>query len=279
MSTIADLKAELEEGTTLNFISSAFTEASAARIGRIRSLFEANRQFYDEISHVYHLVRLSSLGLDLAKSKESVHAKVLSVAVTSNQRFYGNLNAVIMRSFLEAIGSGQTDNLVIGATGHDYMKAVDYKKPFNKMIFVHDDPTSEETRSFLDTIMPYDAVVVYHPKFVSLVTQTVGTIDITQAMVAGDKTSEDEIHMLFEPESLKILEFFQRQVRALLFLHVMLEANLSRTAARLITMSNAEERSAELIKKKHAEIRKLQASIVNEKLLETFAGMRQWKDA
>ena len=32
MSTIADLKAELEEGTTLNFISSAFTEASAAEL-------------------------------------------------------------------------------------------------------------------------------------------------------------------------------------------------------------------------------------------------------
>ncbi len=278
MSTIADLKAELEEGTTLNFISSAFTEASAARIGRIRTQFEANRQFYDEISHVYHLVRLSSQGTDLARSKDTIRKKVLSIAVTSNQRFYGNLNAVIMRSFLEAIASRQTDSMIIGATGHDYMKAVDYKKPFTKIIFLHDDPTSDETRAFLDAIMPYDAVVVYHPKFVSLVTQNVGEIDITQAMVAGDKTSEDEIHMLFEPESQKILEFFQRQVRALLFLHVMLEANLSRTAARLITMSNAEERSAELIKKKHAEIRKLQASIVNEKLLETFAGMGQWKD-
>jgi ATP synthase F1 gamma subunit len=277
MATMNDLKLELDDATTLSLISSAFTEASAARVQKIKGQFETNRQFYDEISHVYHLVRVSAKGDMLAKTKKSAEPKMLSIAVTSNQRFYGKLNVNIMRGFIGAIEREQTDVLVLGTTGADFMRSNSYSKPYEHMIFAHDNPTTEETKSFLDKIMPYDTVMMYYPKFMSLVTQTVGTVDITQAVSATDKTLEEEIHILFEPEFSKILEFFQRQVRNLLFLHVMLEADLSRTAARLITMSGAEERSKELIKTKKSEVRKIQASINNAKLLETFSGMSKWK--
>lgn len=277
MPTVADLKLELEDATTLKLISSAFTEASASRIQKIKTQFETNQQFYDEISYVYHLIRESGKLMKLDRLKGKGGGKTLSVAVTSNQRFYGNLNVNIMRGFLDAIGRTESDVLVIGLTGADFMRSNSYTKPYEHMIFVHDDPTPDETRSFLDKIMSYDTVMVYYPKFVSLVTQTVGMIDLTQAVSGTQKTPDDEIHILFEPEYGKILEFFQRQVRSLLFLHVMLEADLSRTAARLITMSGAEERSNDMIKEKKSDLRKIQASIANVKLLETFAGMTKWK--
>jgi len=282
MPTIADLRLELDDATTLKLISSAFTEAAASRVQKIKKQFETNRQFYDEISHVYHLVRLSGK-TKAAKSADGKEitggkpARTLSIAVTSNQRFYGNLNVNIMHGFLDAVSHAQGDILVIGTTGYDYMRSTGYAKPYEHMIFLHDDPTTEETRAFLDKIMQYETVMVYYPKFMSLVTQTVGIVDITQAVAPKDAAPEDEVNILFEPEYGKILEFFQRQVRSLLFLHVMLEADLSRTAARLMTMSGAEERSTELIKQKRSELRKIQASIANAKLLETFSGIGKWK--
>lgn len=276
MATLADLKLELEDAMTLKLISQAFTEASAARIQKIKRLFETNRQFYDEISHVYHLVRLSGKSMKFVGGKGG-EGKMLSVAVTSNQRFYGNLNVNIMHGFMDEITKVKTDVLIIGTTGRDFMRSNEYAKPYEYMVFAHDNPTPEETRKFLDNIMAYETVMVYYPKFVSLVTQTVGIIDVTQAVAPSDKTPEDEIHILFEPEYGNILEFFQRQVRLLLFLHVMLESDLSRTAARLLTMSSAEERSTDLIKQKRSELRKLQMSIANVKLLETFAGIGKWK--
>ena len=278
MATVADLKLEIEDAVTLKLISSAFTEASAARVQKIKHQFETNRQFYDEISHVYHLVRVSGKTPSVGDKKQKIkQEKTLSVAVTSNQRFYGNLNVNIMHGFVDAIERAQTDVLVIGGTGRDFMRSSGWAKPYEQMTFLHDAPSKEETQQFLDKIMPYDTVMVYYPKFVSLVTQSVGIIDITQAVSTTQKTPEDEIHILFEPEFDKILAFFQRQVRNLLFAHVMLEADLSRTAARLITMSSAEERSNELIKKKKSEFRKIQMSLANAKLLETFSGMGKWK--
>ena len=85
---------------------------------------------------------------------------------------------------------------------------------------------------------------------------------------------KEEINILFEPEYSEILGFFQTQVRSLLFLRVMLETDLARTAARLITMSGAEERASDVIKQKRSQLRKMQASIINTKLLETFNAMK-----
>jgi len=73
-----------------------------------------------------------------------------------------------------------------------------------------------------------------------------------------------------------MVEFFERQVRSLLFLRVLLETDLSRTAARLISMSSAEERANEMMKEKKSQLRKVMTSFINRRLLETFAGMSKW---
>ncbi|OGG04372.1 hypothetical protein A2Z33_04325 [Candidatus Gottesmanbacteria bacterium RBG_16_52_11] len=279
MPTVSELKLELEDATTLKLISQAFTEASAARVQKIKSEFEKNAGFYKEISHLYHLVRASAdragdqITSKKAAGKKPEDRKVLSVAFTSNQRFYGNLNINIMQKFLEAIKDKKTDICVIGLTGKDYMASVGYDKPFEKLQFAKDNPSKDEVRAFLDKSDAYDTVNVYYPKFVTLVSQTVGVTDITQE-ASEDKIPEDEIYVLFEPDLSQTLDFFKRQVRSLLFLRVVLESDLSRTAARLLTMSGAEERSTEMIKVKKSQLRKIQTSIINARLIETFAAIK-----
>ncbi len=292
MPTPAEIKLELDDAQTLRMISSAFMEAAAARVQKIKNEFEKNSQFYDEISKLYHLVQVARakhpkderewggmffrkpIPAEAEKEEEKKKEKGVMVAVTSNQRFYGNLNVNIMQEFVTDAVSKKTDIVVIGVTGRDFMKTSDFSRSYEEIVFEHDNPTSEETRKFLEKVGPYDQVTLYFPKFVSLVTQKVGSIDITQASHPGDKVPDDEMNILFEPELSRILEFFKHQVRSLLFLRVMLEADLSRTAARLITMSAAEERSGELIKVKKSQLRKLQSSITNAKLLETFSAIK-----
>lgn len=277
MATIADLKAQLDDAITLRLISSAFTEASAAGMQKIRTKFETNRQFYDEISHLYHIVRESGTHLHLNTDGKPEEPKTLSVAMTSNQRFYGNLNVNIMHEYLDETAKQNSDLLIVGLTGIDFMKSLLTPPKFEKLQFEKDNPTLEEVSAFLDKTTAYERVYIYYPKFVSLVTQSVGVIDITQAISPKDPTPEEEVNILFEPEYGKILDFFRIQVRKILFMHVLLEASLSRTTARLLSMSAAEERSSELIKKTQSELRKIQLSIANARLLETFAGIGKWK--
>lgn len=274
MPTINELKAELDDAVTLKMISSAFTEASAARVQKIKKQFETNSQFYEEISHVYHLVRAANGG----EQGRHVEKKkgVMYVALTSNQRFYGNLNVTIMDRLLGDIRKEAMDKrlLVIGSTGRDYIQSRAEGLNYTVQLFEKENPVTKEVGSFLDSVKQYEPVLLYYPKFVSLVNQTVGVLDITQAAKAGEQLPADEVNILLEPEYSNMLAFFERQVRSLLFLRVILEADLARTAARLITMSSAEERSTGLIKQKKSQIRKIQSSIINAKLLETFAALK-----
>lgn len=285
MASIAHIKGEIEEIQTLKYISSAFTEASAAKIRAIKDTFERNRLFYEEISHLYDLVEYNA---DLLKktTPSSGHLpatsvqseKNLSIAITSNQRFYGAVNVNIMQSFVKDEASTGNTLVIIGSTGKDYMKSIEFSRPYESVQFVKDSPTKEEIQKISQMINLYDKVYLYYPKFVTLISQTVGKIDITHRKSKQTTIAEEEVHAIFEPEIKDMLAFFEEQVRATLFLRVLLETDLARTAARLLSMTSAEENAGELLKEQQVILRKLISSRINTEQLEKFSGMSLWKE-
>lgn len=278
MPSVNQIKQELDDITTLRDISSAFTEASAGKIRVIRTDFERNRQFYEEISHVYQLVKVSARRRKRAQLKSASLPKTLSVALTSNQRFYGAINTNIMRTFVAQTENANPELLVLGTTGIDYLKSTGFTRPYAGWEFAKNLPDTNELNKFLDKITPYDTVLLYYPKFVTLLSQAVGITDIAKANAKAElDVPAEEIHILYEPEFGKIKEFFERQVRLALFHYVLLETDLARTAARLLAMSSAEERATDMVKDKKTQLRKVMTSFVNAQLLETFAGMKEWK--
>jgi len=278
MPVIADLKEELKDLFTFKYIASAFTEASAVKLKNIRALFEKNAQFYAEITNLYRLIQTSARKIaHIVPGEGDRLQKTLCVALSSNQRFFGNLNLDIMHVFLQESEKMHADRIVVGTTGVEYLKYIQSNKLYEAVVFPKDNPTNEELRFFLYKFAPYNKVLVYYPKFVSFLRQTVGVTDITQTDESPEKGKEVRLDLLFEPEIDKMAVFFQTQVRHLLFRRVLLETELARTAARLLSMSQAEERSDTEIKLKRAFIRKFMRSFINAQLLETFAGMRKWK--
>ncbi len=292
MASIGELKEELGDLVTMKFISQAFTEASAARIQKLKNKFELNYQFYKEISHVYHVVRVSSVikaapvpTKVLGKFKKTPPkviidqptGKKLMVALTSNQRFYGTINVQIMQTFIPEALRENADIWVVGLTGRDVVKSGSFPREYKFMQFAKELPNDAEVTQFLADTEAYDSVVLYFPKFETLLRQSVGVLDITQAATPTETIDTDEINILFEPELSKALAFFKASVRQVLLHRCLLETDLARTAARLVAMSAAEERSDELIKAKKSAIRKVHSAFVNRRLLETFAGIKKWK--
>lgn len=288
-NSINDIRLELDDAQTMKFIASAFMEASASRIQKIKKQFETNAGFYAEMSLLYHVVKINA---EKAKEASEMAAakhegkkittpvnRPLSVAMTSNQRFYGNLNVSLMAEFVNKTEAVDTDLLIVGSTGIDYMKSQRGAHHYKTFKFHDDAPHIAEIRDFLDTLTGYSPVYLYYPKFISLMRQTVGVLDITEVKADPSVKLEDaDVSAIFEPELSKILAFFDSQIRQVLLRRVLLEIDLSRTAARLMTMSSADERSGDVIKEKKRELRKLQSTITNMKLLETFAAIRGAKE-
>lgn len=277
MPVIADLKEELADLFTFKYIAGAFTEASAVKLRKIRAQFEKNTQFYAEITKLYRLIEKSAQKMALAKQRQVRSKRTLCIALSSNQRFFGNLNLDVVRAFIAESEKISADRIVVGSTAIEYLKSIHYAPQYEPVVFPKDTPNNEELRFFLYKFGPYNTVLVYYPKFVSFLRQSVGVTDITQREQSIDTGMDEMPELLFEPEIDKMAIFFQNQVRHLLFRRVLLETELARTAARLLSMSQAEERAEGEILLKRAYIRKFMRSFVNAQLLETFAGMKKWK--
>lgn len=278
MSVLSDLHNELEDNKTLRSIAAAFTEVNAYRIKKIRASFEKNYRFYKEITDIYHLIKETAASG--APPGEPVKPRLagdksLRVAVTSNSHFFGNLNRDVIDKFLVDARKTKDDLMVIGQTGISFSALKIPPSRFQSFRFKSDFPSREEIVSVINATRDYARVYLYYPQFVNMLTQKVYILDITQS-APPQKSAVANINHIFEPEVGKIVEFFEKQVRSLLFIRAMLETDLSRTAARLISMSGAEQRAEALIRQRGYIIGKFERSERNARLLETFSGMTKW---
>lgn len=283
MSQVTDIKEQIKDLYTFKHISSAFTEAAAVKLRNIRQGFIRNDRFFEEISYIYHLVEMHTQQAKLSSRnlQENTAPKKLSVAFTSNQRFFGTINNEVMIRFLSDSKKFQTGRLVLGVTGISYLHSIDFREHFSTLQFASDLPNQQETFNFLNMIADYDQVTIYFPRFISFLKQEVASLDLTRKIpLASEKEKnrlKQELNPIFEPDLPKMNQFFNSQVRNILFKRVLLETDLARTAARLLNMSQAEDRTDFEITVKKTELNKVLRSVTNAQLLETFSGIKKWK--
>lgn len=277
MPSIEHLKEELDDVRALRSISNALLEISSMRIRTLREDFDRNKSFYEEMSDLYNLVELSAVNRQYNLDKDGTKKKKVIIAITSNQRFHGSLNRIVMESFIAQLEKEkEADYFIVGNTGRRYMEETEYNKGFEFLSFKNDYPTPGETEVFLNKVKDYEQVILFYPKFTNIFFQKAHSIDITYTP-KGEIDPKREIEYIFEPELLHILEFFETQIKKLLFMRIMLESELSRTAARLIKMNSTEGKATDTIKEKDILIKK-ETTILNDiRLLETFSSIVQWK--
>lgn len=279
MPEIESIKKELKDTETLRSISSALLEISSTRIKSLRINFEKNQSFYREISNLYNLVKLSAIKQQYKIDEKKINTSKIFIAITANQRFYGSLNRVVMDAFMNDLSKEKHTNcLIVGNTGKRYIEEMGHSIDCEFISFKNNYPTPREIAVFLEKVKEYGQVILYYPKFVNIFFQEVQATDITHTPKQTKESKEElNIENIFEPELPFILEFFETQIKKLLFTHIMLESELSRTAARLIKMNSTESKATEAIKKGKSLLKK-EITIINDiRLLETFSSIVQWK--
>jgi ATP synthase F1 gamma subunit len=279
MPSVEKIKEELQDVEILRGISSALLEVSSLKIRGLREDFERNKIFYDEVSDLYRTIKISAKRRDQIYKREGTADREIRVSVTSNRRFYGSLNRTVMDAFaMNIVPDSGIDYLVIGHTGRHFLESTDYHSQCSYLSFKDDFPTPKETEVFLERVKKYDKVILYYPRFVNIFKQDPSTTDITYTTELEDiEVAGDLIEQIYEPELPHILVFFETQVRRLLFTRIMLESELSRTAARLVKMNSTEDKATKIIKEKEKILRREGMILEDIRLLETFSSALQWK--
>lgn len=276
MPQLERLKEEIKDEETLFGLSSAFTEVSATKIGLLKRKFEKNKSFYQEISDLYRLLKSIS-GLAVPASKET-----LSVAMTTNNRFYGVINLEVIKKFLGEIQNREGRLLVIGRIGVSYLQSIGFKTPFEKMIFATDVPKITDLESLLKRFQTQQKVLLYYPQFHTIYTQTPTVTDIAYSPAPqslgeeGQNSAPEDLHFIFEPDLPKIVDFFETQIRTILLQRVLLEMDLSVTASRLQAMSRSEDHAREVLTQRRQQLTKEKRSRINARLLESLGRSKEW---
>ena len=279
MPTLNQLNAVLEDVSSLKMVAQAYTEISAIKLQKIRSGIERNRIFFQEITSVFRMVKVAA---DQRGREQAVPAarkkKAVSILLTSNQRFYGDLEYHLTQFFTEHTSTFNTDRIVIGSTAKDFFRAMAQPPPHQLYLFSSDIPPLEELRKLVDTLTDYEQIFVYYCRMQSVLVQTPSVVDLLQKPPEHYLMSkEHSFHSIFEPDIDEMLQFFNTQITMLLLEQIFLESELARTAARLTAMNQAELNADDMIKKQRRLLASAKRSLDSARLLDTIAGMSNWR--
>lgn len=238
--TTSEIKFDLQQEQDLKTVTEAFTEIAAQKMQRIRGGIEKNRHFLDELTRVYQSVKLTAR-LKKIHLKTKPKAK-LAVLISSNFHFYGQVEHPVMESFSNLKGC---ELLVIGHTGVEYFRQKG-NTVFNEFIIDKDLPNQKELTKLKEIINQYVGVYVYFSKMIRLTSHKIQVLDVNQTIPEDNNITQ--LDYILEPEVQTMVDFFETQIGGILVGQAFLEAELSRTAGRLLAMDQASSKTDELIK-------------------------------
>lgn len=284
--TTKQINETIEEGMSLKLISQAYTEIASNKLKRIRVAVEKNRYYLEDLSKVHKIVKQVASTRQILPQKNN---RTISVLITSNYHFYGNVNNNLIKYFLASMRQHPTDQIIIGKTAIEYLTGIKYNLNYQKLTLKTDYPTAAELNALANVTKVYSQILVYYAEMKTVMVQTPIAKDITQTSylqnirpqdLNSKKVAEDlknSLTVIFEPEIGKMLDFFETQVTNLLLEQTFLESELSRTASRLISMDQAQASADKYIRDQKKQLAQAKKTISNSKLLETYNSLATLK--
>jgi F-type H+-transporting ATPase subunit gamma len=270
---IREINELINLGQSLKQVSQAYGEIASVKLRKIRAQVVQNRQFFNEIADVYKIVKIYAAhsNVNIAKPKQTV-----SVLLTSNQGFYGGIDDELSRYFIQVTHSLITDRVIIGKSAREYLSDLNYNKDFRSLELKQDLPTTEELITIMHHLGEYKQVLVFFPKLTSILVQKPTVADITQSNILQNRPSVSQVvldYVIFEPELTRIMLFFDNQIISLLLQQAFFEAELARTASRLLSMDQAQIRADKFIDIQTGFRMQFNTGKINNQILENYSAL------
>jgi ATP synthase F1 gamma subunit len=276
MSNTQQIKAALDDSEQLKLVTESLSEIAAMRFKSTRSQIQHNKFFFQEISKVYHTLKfLDTKRRDTKKTPVPTDNRTICVLITSNYHFYGGIDYKLSNSFHQNLSKyPTTEKIIVGSSGKDYITSLDPKGRYEFFVMKKDMPEPSELAQLVGRIKGYGKVLVFHTKFSTILDQKIEVSDLNQSQAQTEATKMEEIAYLLEPELGKMLSFFESQLFGSLLESIFLQAQLSRTAARMVGMDSAELNADKLIAKQKRELNVAKKNLQNIRILEIYPAIR-----
>ncbi len=249
MSKLKTLEFELDQYKTLQLVTGALGDIAGMHLKKIRTDIKHDQDYFEEVSQIYQLIKTIASKANVADPNIKLkNGKSIAVLITSNSGLYGGLDRDLCRYFVNQTENQPYDRIIIGKAAKDFFSALKNPATYLSVILKQDEPDVNELRDLVNKVKNYSRILFFHSKFVTLLNQEIAVSDLTKP-AAKTSAKDNQFDYILEPEVRKMLSFFGTQLLDSMVHSLFLQAELSRTAARMISMDQAEVSTEDLVNK------------------------------
>ncbi|TSC75980.1 MAG: F-type H+-transporting ATPase subunit gamma [Parcubacteria group bacterium Gr01-1014_30] len=278
MAVLKEIKGNLRAISGIETVTSVYQEIAKLNMNKIRRGVLDNREFIDELSHVYTLIKKEHIVRRLMNKKEVLpkeRGRRVVVFLSANERFYGTLILNIWQEILNYLADKEALLAVIGRLGKYFAERSGFG---HKMVYFElddDNPEKEKVKGIIEFIKGYEEIIIFHGRFQTILSQKVAMSKIS-GQITLEKGVVEAKKYLFEPSPEAVLEFFETELMSAFFNQNILEHRLSKYATRMIAMYRAAQEARGRKRKLKMELKKLERRLFNKKQGELFSGFSLW---
>lgn len=278
-SNLKRIKEEIDSTQSIELITEALGDIATAKLKKTRSSIQHTIYYFQEISMLYRTVKSIYLRSKPPRKlpQRKTNGRTVSILLSANSGLYGGLDAEITKFFASNNQKLNSDFIVIGKFGDDLLRVFSFNRQYQRIFFKKDSPSLEELQNLAQLVFYHERILVYYSKFDTLLSQKPFISDISTSYLENYNQQKAPFHFILEPEVGKILSFFDSQVTFLLLQSIFLEVDLSRLAARMVAMNQAQENAEKILNTQKKQLLKARKDLLNLRILENFNSMMSRK--
>lgn len=291
-----DIAVEEKTMATIVMLTNAFEGLASMRIAQVRNQVLQSQQFFAGIWTMYHQIRVDNLfrfGRHYDGSGEAgpIIDKELYIAITAEGGFSGDIDHRLITEMLERYNPKKHDLMVIGH--HGALQLAQAGVAYNKYFKLPERNNNINVQPLIAEVRKYRSAVVYYQTYISLMTQEVRRIQLSDAVEAQgaqaqtkdrsplseQTTSPDDVinekTYIFEPSAFGVVAHMERAMIEITLSQVILDSKLAQYASRFRAMRVAHDRSTIEHKALHTSYNRARRAQSDERLKEIINGLKK----
>lgn len=290
-----DIKHELEALEYLKNVVESYQEIASIRMRRVKKAVLMNREFLLGIKSIFAEVK-HSYSNSIAKLKfkkmkfkgpsiRKTNGKECVVLLSANTGLYGDILKKTFDDFIQYVSQKNVDIIIVGKVGRRFYTESKMTKPIkyfdlSDTVVNYEELEQSPLVKILTYILDYEEITVFHGQFEDIIFQKPKIVKLAGNFLkdsaedeAFNKSVDTQRRYLFEPSLYDVLSYFEESILGSMFEHTIHESNLSKFAARMISLDSSIEKINENITNTKFSATKLKHKKQNSKQLNTLASI------
>jgi F-type H+-transporting ATPase subunit gamma len=240
------LNQQIEQVQLLQTVTKAYGEIAASRMKKTRDGVVQVRDFIEGMKMVFEDVRREYVA-ETANKKGKItflahNGKKVLVLLSSNAGLYGDIVKATYRAFAKELEKEPYEVAIVGKTGLSLFKS---QFPSRDVTFfeIPDEKTdATDLIPLIKHVVKYDEIHMFFGKFQNIVTQVPAEIIISSHIdMTASADGTKHMRYLIEPDSAKVLSFFEAEIFSALFDQSIAESILAKLGSRILAMNRASD--------------------------------------